>query len=207
VTAVPADRDSFVGDVSEDGPYRSAASVRSMRKVSAHEALVLLFERREVVDVEVEEEINLRDLDPKVHHGVVRFENCRLAGVDLSHSTFEKPVSFTGCTIGSLFAMSAFFIAGFSMDLCTVEEEAELSYGGHNKNGGAFTLTDCTFRCFVDFTDAWFMGPLTIARCRFQSGANLLGNRDHPMRVSFDVAPALEANEGDLAIDTEPWQR
>jgi len=96
---------------------------------------------------------------------------------------------------------AAYFLCGFTMDQCVVEEQLSFQSGGHNDNG-VFRISDTTFRSFVDFEDCWFTGSLHLQNVTFEKGTNLFGNKNTPMEVSFDVTPELANVSGSLDLNT-----
>jgi len=173
------------------------------RSVPAAEVLRLLRSGEEVRSLQVSEELNLRAVaDGDDVRAPIRFIDCSFGKVDVSFLQFQEPVRFEACSIESLFGMSSYFLAGLVIERCILASSTDLSCGGHNRGGHPIVLAESTFTAFVDFTDCWFEGPIVVRRCTFEGGTNLLGNRERPYRVTFDVAPVLEENRGQLDLDT-----
>lgn len=175
----------------------------ALRLVSAEEVLRLIRNGEEVRSLQVSEDLNLRAVaDGEYVRTPVSFVDCRLARVDVSFLCFQESVSFQACTIESLFGMAGYFFTGLVIERCVVASPTDLSCGGHNRGGHSIVLSDSTFAAFVNFEDCWFEGPVLIQRCTFEAGTNLLGNRERPYRVTFDVPPVLEDNRGQLDLET-----
>lgn len=175
-----------------------------MRTRFGKDVLELLNRGEPVRDADVVEPLDLRLLcDGDALHVPIRLAGCRLAGLSGACVQFHAPVVLENCTIeaaeGSFFA--AYFLAGLRVSGCTFRSPLDLQCGGHNQGGSEVVLTDSIFKGFVNFFDCWFEGPVMIRRCRFEGGANLLGNKGQPCEVRFDLPPVIEDNVGALDLD------
>lgn len=140
----------------------------------------------------------------RVDHGL-EIIGCEIDTLGLSCAQFQGNVLIQDCTFldpnSALEGFATYFHAGFVMERCRSAGPVDLQCGGHNRNGNWIRIVDVSFEKFVNFFDCWFEGPVEVSRCKFKCGTNLLGNQNHPCRVTFDVAPIIEQNEGVLTLD------
>ena len=135
----------------------------------------------------------------------ILIKNCLLDDLDAGFIEFEAPVVLENVeVVGTCLFHACCFLAGFSARDCHFRSRVDLQWRGHNKNGSLFRIENSQFDGFVDFEDAWFMGPVIVRGCAFHGGANLLGMRGQPNQVTFDVEPIIEFNTGRLDLDKAP---
>jgi hypothetical protein len=132
----------------------------------------------------------------------IKLYDCQFIDLAAPHIYFDSPIEIRGCTIDGILSFdAAYFFAGVSIQHTSVSGLADFQCGGHNRGGARFELTDSKFCGFVNFFDCCFEGPVLIKRCHFARGSNLLGNKNQPYVVTFDVAPVLQCNAGSLDLD------
>lgn len=159
-----------------------------------------------LADARVSGPLTLRDLSTSDTIAVpIVIRNCVLDHLDAGFLLFEAPVVLEDVeVVGACVFHSCFFPAGFSATGCHFRSGIDLRWGGHNKNGSLFCLEACQFDGFADFDDDWFEGPVRIRGCAFRGGANLFGMKGQPTRVTFDVDPIVEGNDGRIDFDEAP---
>lgn len=168
-------------------------------------ALSILRQGAPLENVQVCESLTLLGLASPNKYDVaspIVIRNSSFGDLDCGYLSFASPIVLENVTVdGRFFLQASFFEAGFSAVRCHFKGEVDISCGGHNKNGTLFRLDHCVFEKFASFIDEWFMGPVAIRGCTFRGGSNLLGMKEEPYRVRFDVEPIIEGNTGTLDLD------
>lgn len=132
----------------------------------------------------------------------VVFENCVIEYFSGSVTPFEKPVRLINCHFKKCQFVFAYFLGGLTIDNCVFDDYLDFQAGGHNKVGKLVIITNNQFSGFVNFFDCWYESEVIVRDNNFLSGTNLLG-RPFNIPVTFDVAPVIENNQGQLDLDTE----
>ncbi|WP_281886548.1 hypothetical protein [Paenibacillus sp. YYML68] len=126
----------------------------------------------------------------------VILENCIIDKLDLTIMLFTEEVIIRDCSINSASFHGTYFFKGITIERCVFNEIFYFDCGGHNEFSHTVKLIGNKFKKFVDFFDAWFMGPVEIRNCQFTGGTNLLCDS-----LAFDVEPTIENNEGNLRLE------
>ncbi|GIP17509.1 hypothetical protein J40TS1_31510 [Paenibacillus montaniterrae] len=127
----------------------------------------------------------------------VLIENCIIDKLDLTIMEFTEEVIIRDCSINLASFHGAYFYKGISIERCVFNEIFYFDCGGHNESSYTVRLIENKFRKYVDFFDAWFMGPVEIRNCQFIGGTNLLCDSQ-----AFDVEPIIENNTGNLRLES-----
>ncbi len=125
------------------------------------------------------------------------FENFQGVGVQ-----FAKTVSFLNCEFKECNFIGTYFLGGLNIDNSVFDSYLDMQAGGHNQDGKMVSITNSTFKSFVNFFDCWYQSEVIIKNNDFQKGTNLLG-KPNGISVTFDVNPIIENNKGQLNIDGE----
>lgn len=159
----------------------------------------------------------LRDEQPLINHYIegevkietnetwdreVVFENCWVEYFSGSVTQFEKPVRFINCHFKACQFVFTYFPGGLTIENCIFDDYLDFQAGGHNKTGNPVIIANNQFAGFVNFFDCWYESEVVIKDNNFQKGTNLLG-RPFNIPVTFDVAPIIEDNQGQLDFNTE----
>lgn len=172
--------------------------MNDLKTVTAAEFRELLKVQKEFSGIHFVESLNLNDLP----HEVV-FEDCIFAGIDFMWESISQALAFRRCSINAGFGVYAtHFLEGVEFIDCLFVGPTDFGCGGHNKAPHEFRLERCTFQDFVSFSDCWFEGPVFIIGNQFLKGTDLLGDKDTPVAVSFDVPPVIEGNSGELDVSS-----
>lgn len=134
--------------------------------------------------------------DKQVKSNVI-FELCNIDNLGLNCMDFFEEVIIRNCTINSVGFHGSYFFKGVTIIECVFNDVFYFDCGGHNESPHAVRLIDNIFHGYVDFFDAWFMGPVEIRNCKFKAGSNLLCDM-----LAFEIKPIIEHNEGNLKIDS-----
>jgi len=137
----------------------------------------------------------------KLFGGTIDCAGCHFTHVSAVCAYLENHVRFVECQFDYLDLYATYFLKGLIMEQCAVVDRVVFQSGGHNDDS-LISISDTRFESFVDFEDCWFTGPVRLHNVTFNQGTNLLGNKNTPMAVSFDIEPELVNVLGDLAIDT-----
>jgi hypothetical protein len=157
----------------------------------------------------VEDNLNLDTLAielPGMEKAVVNqitFRDCNLKRLVFEEITFLETIILERCIIQSAYFVG-YIKAGMIMTECEFTSDLVLplfGWSGHNAIDKPISITNCTFHGFVDTEDAWFQGPVTITKCRFIRGTNLLSNKGKANATHFDVPPVITDNEGSLDLN------
>lgn len=127
----------------------------------------------------------------------VTFENCKIDKLDLTIMEFTEEVIIRDCLINSASFHGTYFFKGITIERSVFNEIFYFDCGGHNEASYTIKLISNEFKKFVDFFDAWFMGPVEIRDCQFAGGTNLLCDP-----LAFDVEPLIENNNGNLSLES-----
>jgi hypothetical protein len=171
--------------------------------VSAHQVYDMISSNLEISNSSILEKIKLRKIsfEDYIHNNII-FKNCIINELNADDLFYYEPVIFERCIIDKSSFYSSYFLAGCEFRECTFNNEVHfMDTGGENKADNHIIITECIFNGFVNFSDAWFHGPVEISKCRFVQGTNLLGNIHQPYRVKFDITPNLFENIGTLNLD------
>lgn len=170
-----------------------------MKELTKDQVQVMIFEGIIVHDVCIKE-LDLYNKErfesERVRTSVV-FENCFIEKLDFTIIEFFEEVVFRNCSIGTVSFHGAYFYKGITIENCIFNDIFYFDCGGHNENPYPVQFINCVFNGFVDFFDAWFMGPVIIKNCKFIADTNLLCDS-----LAFEVQPILEANEGNLSMES-----
>jgi hypothetical protein len=132
----------------------------------------------------------------------VVLENCVVEYFSGSVTHFEKPVRFINCQFKKCQFVSTYFFGGLTIDNCIFDDYLDFQAGGHNKTRKPVVITNNQFADFVNFFDCWYESEVIIESNNFQKGTNLLG-KPFDIPVTFDVAPVIKNNQGQLDLNTE----
>lgn len=113
---------------------------------------------------------------------------------------FIKKVELINCKIVSLDIFSNYFADGLLIKDCVFECKVNWQSGGHNLKPVIFE--NCEFKEFVDFEDCCFDSDFIIRNVTFHKNSNLLGNKNSPVEVVFEIHPYFENVKGNLHINT-----
>jgi hypothetical protein len=132
----------------------------------------------------------------------VVFENCVVENFSCLSISFGKPVELRNCLFNNCQFTFSYFLGGLSIDTCCFDSYLDFQAGGHNQGGKPIRIVNSQFSAFVNFFDCWYESAVIITDNHFPGGTNLLG-KPHNIAVTFDVAPLLARNSGQLAVDGE----
>jgi|GEM_PF-4133561 len=135
--------------------------------------------------------------DEMVNQKIV-IENCHIEILDLAIMQFNQEVVLRGCIVGRANFHGTFFLKGIKIEECLFKEILNFDCGGHNEAPYPVKLLNSTFRGYVDFFDAWFMGPFVVSNCKFLAGTNMLLDPS-----AFEIKPEINNNEGDLELESK----
>jgi len=131
---------------------------------------------------------------------IIYFKNCSIDRIDLI-GTFELNVELviSNCYINKLEIHSCWFINGFVLKNCIVNNYVDYQMGGHNKK--PILIEGNTFNEFVNFFDCQFEDVIEIKNNIFVKGTNFLGNRDEGFENTFIKGWIEKNNLGDVDLD------
>jgi hypothetical protein len=132
----------------------------------------------------------------------VVFENCIIEYFSGSVTQFDRPVRLINCHFKKCQFVFTYFSGGLTIDNCTFDNYLDFQAGGHNKSGNPVIITNNEFKDFVNFADCWYENQVTISNNKFHKGTNILG-RPLNIPVTFDIAPIIKDNIGQLDLDNE----
>jgi hypothetical protein len=173
-----------------------------VRLLDPTEALRELRQSGIVADAQVSGLLDLRQLigaQDACAFGVT-FSGCILESVQAVSVAFLRPVAFDRCQVACVRMSASFFRAGLEITKCSFTSTVAFDSGGHNELGASFRIGESTFGGFVNFFDCWFGGPVEVRACTFSRGTNLLGCGN---LIDFGVPPVSEANIGTMDIEGE----
>lgn len=131
-------------------------------------------------------------------------ENCFIENLkgeaiqSLIHPIVLESSEFKSCTFSF-----AYFNAGLIINNCIFSDYLDFQCGGHNRSSHIVSITNSTFKGFVNFFDCIYNGPVEILNNDFRNGTNLLGNKDYSYKVQFDMKPLIQDNQGIMNLDGE----
>lgn len=168
--------------------------------ITAAEAVALLQAGAPIRDSYVSGDLRIETGD--VWEQAVLLENCLVENFSGAVTPFQQSVSLINCHFKQCQFVFTYFLGGLLIDNCLFDSYLDLQAGGHNQLGKPVIITGNVFADFVNFFDCWYEGEVIITDNHFLGGTNLLG-RPHNIPVTFDVAPLLSHNSGQLAIEGE----
>jgi hypothetical protein len=128
--------------------------------------------------------------------------NCIFEHLQGSCVQFARTVSFSNCEFIKCDFTFTYFLGGLIIDNSVFESYLDMQAGGHNKDGKAVSITNSTFKNFVNFFDCWYESEVIIKDNNFQKGTNIFG-KPNGIPVTFNVSPLIESNKGQLDVDGE----
>jgi TonB family protein len=129
-------------------------------------------------------------------------DNCTFEYLRATCAQFSKSVKLTNCELKKCEFNMTWFFGGLIIDNCIFENYLSFESGGHNQNDKVVSITNSTFKKFVNFIDNWYNSYVVIANNNFEGGTNLLG-KPNGIAITFDVNPRIENNNGQLDINDE----
>jgi hypothetical protein len=125
-------------------------------------------------------------------------DNCRMEAFGAPAEVFSKTVQLKNCTIGSLSCHGTYFLSGFQMTNCIIENPSTFDCGGHNIHPNEFFIDHCIFNGYVDFFDVYFAGPVRITNNHFRQGTSMALYLTVPSGIKEGLPFSLENNTGEL---------
>jgi hypothetical protein len=168
--------------------------------ISPERATDLLQEEQPLIDCYIDGEIKIETNETWDKEVVM--ENCVVEYFSGSATQFEKPVRLVNCHFLKCQFVFTYFSGGLIIDNCIFDGYLDFQAGGHNKTGKPVIIANNQFADFVNFFDCWYENEVIISNNTFQKGTNLLG-RPFNIPVTFDIAPVIENNKGQLDLNTE----
>ena len=173
-----------------------------MEKISAETAIGLILAGKPLNNYYIRDTLDLYKHEGKIVSDVI-IEDCEFEKLASYSVEYRHPVRLSRCLFHDNSFNYAYFLAGLTIDHCVFETYLDFESGGHNQYNKLFTITNSTFHEFVNFFDCWFQSGVIISNNDFRKGTNLLGNRDQPYSVQFDIVPVVENNVGEMDLDGE----
>jgi len=175
-------------------------SVTPKHNTTSDRALDLINSGEPLNDMFISGELNLTGHDN--FDKALSADNCIFEHLKGISSSYLKTFKFTNCEFKNCEFLFSYFLGGLVIDNCIFDSYLDFQAGGHNKNGNAVSITNSTFKNFVNFFDCWYESELIIRNNNFQKGTNLLG-KPNGISVTFDINPMIENNRGQLDIGGE----
>jgi len=164
-----------------------------------------LQKEKEIKDRIIKEEINIdnliADLNKRNVKKQISFINCEITSIKSMLIEYNKPLKLKNCVIETADFHANYFMDGLLIERCEFKSAVDFQCGGHNKSDKFISMKNSKFNGFVNFFDCYFGGPVEIVNCEFAEGTNLLGNKNKPYEVYFEVKPILKKNVGNLNLD------
>lgn len=129
-------------------------------------------------------------------------ENCLVENLACLSVDFSKLVKLLNCRFANCQFTFSYFLGGLTIDSCYFDDYLDFQAGGHNQGGEPVRIVNSRFAAFVNFFDCQYESAVIITDNHFSGGTNLLG-KPHNIPVTFEVAPLLARNSGQLAADNE----
>ena len=172
------------------------------QNITADQAMEVINSGRALNDVFVSGQLDLTKCFKDKCEKEVIADNCIFESFEGSSVQFVQLVKLTNSKFIKCRFLYTYFLGGLIIDNCIFEGYLDMQAGGHNKK--AVSITNSTFKNFVNFFDCWYQGEVVIRNNHFQKGTNLLGaHTTSGIRTNFDVQPIIERNKGQLDIDGE----
>jgi hypothetical protein len=175
-------------------------SAAPKHNITADRAMDLIMSGESLIDVFVTGELKLEGID--------NFDKSLIASnsifeyLNALSSQFTQLIKLSNCELRKCDFTFSYFLGGLEIDNCVFENYLDFQAGGHNKDGKAVSINNCTFKGFVNFFDCWYESEFIISENDFQKGTNILG-KPNGIPVTFDVSPIIENNKGQLDLDNE----
>lgn len=170
--------------------------------ISSEYAIEIIFQGQELANYHIEGVIDLYKIVEGINSELV-IRDCFVENL-VSHSIeFIHGLRLVGSHFDRCSFNYAYFIGGLTIDNCFFDTYLDFEAGGHNQKNCAFKLKQSSFNGFVNFFDCWFQSTVEVVDNEFKKGTNLLGNKDKPFRVQFDLPPLIEHNRGQMDLDGE----
>jgi len=126
--------------------------------------------------------------------------NCVVDCFSGSETQFEKPVKLINSHFRNCQFVFSYFIGGLRIENCTFDSYLDFRSGGQNKPESEIVIQNSEFHGFVNFSDCWYQGPVSIIGNRFNRGTNIQSKKQ---LISFDFAPTIRGNFGLTNIESE----
>jgi hypothetical protein len=170
--------------------------------ITAARALDLINSNEPIKDVFISGKLSLSGLD-NFNKSII-LENCIVEYIEGISSQFLKKLEFRNSNFKLCDFTFTYFLGGLDLDCCVFENYLDFQAGGHNKSNSLFSITNCTFKGFVNFFDCWYESQVVIQSNHFIKGTNLLGkDRETGIKTRFDILPTVENNVGKLDVGDE----
>lgn len=129
-------------------------------------------------------------------------DNCIIEHLQATCAQFAKTVKLTNSEIIKCEFNMTYFLGGLTIDNCIFENYLSFESGGHNENGNVVSITNSTFRKFVNFFDCLYFSKVVITNNNFLEGTNILGKPVN-LPVRFEAEQKIENNKGQLDSNDE----
>lgn len=144
--------------------------------------------------------IELLDRSYFIENEVYHFINCVVDNFDLLGSfEFNTNLIFEKCIINSMRIHSCWFVEGFTIKNCVVNNDIDYQMGGHNKR--PILIEACIFNGFFNFFDCQFESTFTMVDNVFKRGTNILGNEGTEYENTFANGCIVRNNLGEVDLD------
>jgi hypothetical protein len=174
--------------------------MQELKTITAEAAINLISRGQPVRDSHITGELRI---DEYKREGSLFIENCIVDKMMATAVDFRGAVNLISCRFSKTSFHGAYFRSGLTIDKCIFETYTDFEAGGHNEIPNTFRIINSQFLDFVNFFDCWFKGEVIILDNEFAGGTNLLGNKNEPFRVHFDIEPRIENNKGRIDLDGE----
>lgn len=113
--------------------------------------------------------------------------------LDFSNVEFKYNVKICQCIIGELKLNATWFIEGFELVNCIIQNQIQFEMGGHNKH--PITIENNIFMNLFVFFDCWFMSDIYVNHNVFLKGCTLKNSYN-----TFDSVLDCFGNIGDMGV-------
>jgi hypothetical protein len=144
----------------------------------------------------------VREIDlPQTLHEELVINNSVVMKLNMPGGACKSIVRVMNSIIHDFIAVGRFFERGLEVSNCIFVNSVSFEAGGHNDNDAEIRIENNVFRCFVDFYDAQYHGPVIFKNNILLEGSSLLGNLGTSMATLFDSGLVNENNIGNLHVD------
>jgi hypothetical protein len=167
---------------------------------SSEDAIKILLQGQELANFHITGVIDLYKVAKEINSELI-IRNCFVENLVSPSIEFTYGLRLTESHFAKCSFNYAYFIGGLTIDNCVFDTYLDFEAGGHNQKNHAFKIIQSSFCGFVNFFDCWFQSGVEVVNNEFKKGTNLMGNRDEPFRVQYDVPPLIENNRGQIDLD------
>jgi len=111
--------------------------------------------------------------------------------IQLYYCEFKEAVSILNCKIETAFFQAAYFKKGLTIKDCEFMGDVDFAYGDTCNENSIFRIDNVIFHGFTNFQEYQFKGKVIFENINFKNGANLFGNKNTPVEVTFYTEPIL----------------